>query len=202
MNYFTLYLFIQNKRVDVIMGKNYELKRIDEEIWERTPKNIQEMRRRFSLLRDEITKSNKKIERYQFLIKKIKTEKKESEKEKKILYHKLVTFQIGNIPTVSPSVQPGNNYQWSVNLTIGDVKRKKYLGSNIKVREKLDEINNHSFFISKMDSRKDDLTKECRMEIKKIVQKNLMNEMETEEDLVIIFKKWKKDELIMWDYLK
>jgi len=184
------------------MGKNYELKRIDEEIWERTPKNIQEMRRRFSLLRDEITKSNKKIERYQFLIKKIKTEKKESEKEKKILYHKLVTFQIGNIPTVSPSVQPGNNYQWSVNLTIGDVKRKKYLGSNIKVREKLDEINNHSFFISKMDSRKDDLTKECRMEIKRIVQKNLMNEMETEEDLVIIFKKWKKDELIMWDYLK
>jgi hypothetical protein len=184
------------------MGKNYELKRIDEEVWEQTPEHIQEMRRRFSFLRDEITKSNKRIEKYQSTIRKTKIDKKEYEKERTLLYHKLVTFQIGRIPTVSPTVQPGNNYQWSINLTIGDVKRKKYLGSNKKVRERLDEIYHLDIFTSTMNSLTDDLTEHCRKEVRKIVQKNLMKEMETEKDLVIIFKKWKKDQLKMWDYLK
>lgn len=182
------------------MGKNYELKRLDEEIWERTPEKIQEMRRKFSFLRDEITKSNKKIDRYQTKIENIKSDKKEYEKERTLLYHKLVTFQMDNIPSVSPTVQPGNNYQWSINLTIGDVKRKKYLGSDKKVRKKLNEITDDDKFTSKTLT--NDFIKECREEIRKIVQKNLMKEMETEKDLVIIFKKWKKDELKMWDYFK
>ena len=64
-----------------LMGRNYELKRIDEDVWEQTPEHIQKDRRRYSYLRDEIAKSNKKIEHHQALIRKIKTEKKEYEKE-------------------------------------------------------------------------------------------------------------------------
>ena len=183
------------------MGRNYELKRIDEDIWEKTPEKIQLKRRKYSQLRDDIIDSNKKIKDLQNRIKKLKGDKREWEKDKIELYHQLVTFQEKSIPSVSPTVQKGKNFQWSINLSYGGEKRKKYLGSNLKVREKLDEIKNTSLFISRKEHR-DDLMEECREEIRKIVEKNLMNEMRTEEEQVIILKKWKKDELNMWDYLK
>lgn len=181
------------------MTKKFELKRIDEDVWEQTPLHIQEMRRRFSFLRDEISQSNKKIEKYQNSIRKLKTEKKQLEKERTILYNKLVTFHTENLPSVSPTVQPGNNFQWSINLKIGDISRKKYLGSNKRVRKKLDEIKDFTLYSDRIYNKKDDLTESCREEIRKIIQKNLIKEMES--DSLGVFKRWKKDELKMWDYL-
>ncbi|WP_405411688.1 hypothetical protein [Maribacter sp. Asnod1-A12] len=183
------------------MGRNYELKRIDEDIWEKTPEKIQLKRRRYSQLRDDIIDSKKKIKDLQIGIKKLKDEKRDWEKEKIELYHQLVTFQEESIPSVSPTVQKGKNFQWSINLKYGGLKRKKYLGSNLKVRKKLDEIKNTILFVSRIEHR-DDLMEECREEIRGIIEKNLMNEMRTEKEQVILLKKWKKDELNMWDYLK
>lgn len=180
------------------MTKKIELKRLDEDVWEQTPPHIQEMRRRCSFLRDEITKSNKKVEKYQNNIGKLKTQKKNFEKEYINLSRKLITFQTENLPTVSPTVQAGNNYQWSINLTIGDIKRKKYLGGNKRVREKLDEIKDLSLYTSRINDLRDDLTESCREEIRKIIQRNLVKEMES--DLLGVFKRWKKNELKMWDY--
>lgn len=182
------------------MERKYELKKVDEKVWENTPKKIQDMRRRFSFLRDEFTKSSKKIEKYQRWIKKEKTKKKENETELKELKKKLVTFQVDNfnIPIVSPTYQDHPNNQWSVNLTIGDIKRKKYLGSNKKVREKLDEIKKVNHYTQRMDNLKDDFNKECREQIREIIHRNIVKEMDT--NLLRVFKKWKKNELKMWDY--
>jgi len=179
------------------MSKNYELKRIDEEVWEKTPEKIQLHRKRFSFLRDEIKKSQKKSDRYQKNVIRLKSERKILEKERNTLYHKLFTFQTDNLPSVSPTTQPSNNFQWSINLKLGDIKRKKYLGSNKKVRERLDELNNTGLFTSRMNAI-DDLIKDCREEIRKIIEKNLGKEIE--KDKLGVFKRWKKDELKMWDY--
>jgi hypothetical protein len=179
------------------MIKNYELKRIDEEVWEKTPEKIQLDRKRFSFIRDEIKKKQRKIERYQKNIIRLKSERKELVKERNTLYHKLFTFQTDNFPSVSPTSQPSNNFQWSINLRLGDIKRKKYLGSNRKVRERLDELKGTSLFTLRMNS-KDDLTEDCREEIRKIIEKNLGKEIE--KDKLGVFKRWKKDELKMWDY--
>jgi len=181
------------------MNRRYELKKVEEEAWEATPEHIQKMRIRFSFLRDEITKSIKKTERYQKSINKEKKVKKEYEIEIKELYQKLVTFQTDNfnIPTVSPTYQEGSNFQWSINLTIGDIKRKKYLGSNRKVRERLDEIKDVDYYTTTINSM-DDWNKQCRVEIQKIIHRNIVAEMN--DDLLNVFKKWKKNELKMWDY--
>tara|TARA_R110001599_G_scaffold214286_2_gene412322 strand:- start:2514 stop:3068 length:555 start_codon:yes stop_codon:yes gene_type:complete len=184
------------------MGRNYELNRIEEDIWEKTPEKIQLKRRKYSQLRDDIIDSNKKIKDFQNRIKKLKDEKKEWEKEKIELYHQLVTFQENSIPSISPTSQEGKNNQWSINFSYGGVKRKKYLGSDKKVREKLDEIKNTDVFVPRYKNKIDDLNEECGNEVKKVIEKNLMNEMRTEEEQVNILKKWKKDELNMWDYLK
>jgi len=185
------------------MRRKYELKKVDEKVWENTPKKIQDMRRRFSFLRDEVTKSSKKIEKYQGWIKREKTKKKELETVLKEHYQKLVTFQIDNfnIPTVSPTYQKGDNNQWSINLTIGDIKRKKYLGSNKKVRERLDYLKDVDYYtinMYKTGDNDEDWTERCRVEIKKIIHRNLVKEMDN--DVLSVFKRWKKNELKMWDY--
>ncbi|MCZ2845090.1 MAG: hypothetical protein O2U61_01110 [Candidatus Bathyarchaeota archaeon] len=184
------------------MGRNYELKRIDEDIWENTKPKIQKKRKRYSKLRDDIIQSSNTIKELKKEIKKLMVKKKVWEKEKIELYHQLVTFQEKSLPSVSPTSQRGKNKQWSINFSYGGVKRKKYLGSDKKVREKLDEIKNTDVFVLRYKNEIDDLKEECGNEIKKIIEKNLMNEMKTEEEQVIILKKWKKDELNIWDYLK
>ena len=83
-------------------------------------------------------------------------------------------------------------------MTIGILKRKKYLGSNENVRKRLDEIKDIDIFSKKKDDMRNDLTKECREEIRKIIQKNIVKEMENNIDVVT--KKWENDELKMWDY--
>jgi len=183
------------------MSRIYELKKVEEEVWESTPTHIQDMRRRFSFLRDEIPITNKEIDKLQKNINKLKTKKKEYEKEIKNHYQKLITFQINNfnIPTVSPTFQSGHYGHWSINLEIGGVKRKKYLGTDRKVREELDKRKDFQLYTSKINDLKDDLTESCREEIRKIVHRRLVKEMDDDGSL-IVFKKWKNNKLKMGDY--
>ena len=181
------------------MSKNYQLKYVDEEVWEQTPNEIQEKKKRFTNLQTWIKQRKKRIERLQTKIKLLQNERREWEKERTQLYSELHGFQENYIPSVSPTQQSGNNNQWSINLKIGTLKRKVYLGSDKKVREKLDEIKDVDIFTSKMYQR-DDLSEECREEIRKIIQKNLTREME--EDFEGVNDRWKNNELKMWDYLK
>jgi len=181
------------------MGKNYELKRVDEEVWKKTPIHIQELRRNFSFLRDEIAKRKKKIDKYQKLVKKLRTEKRNFERRRNLLYYQLYQFQLNNLPSVSPTQQKGNNYQWSINLKISDIIRKKYLGSDKKVRKRLDEIKDVLTYSSLGENYYyEDGHEIVKVEIKRIIEKNLVLEMES--DLDGVFERWKNDELKMWDY--
>ena len=179
------------------MGKNYELKWVDDDVWEQTPLDIQEKKSRFGIIQHYIKVRKKRIERLKKKIKELQLERTEWEKERTILYTDLSEFQNNYIPSVNPTTQSGNNFQWSINLKIGNLKRKVYLGTNINVRTKLDEIKDTDLFVFKMGTR-DDLTEECREEIRKIIQKNLVKEME--KDYQDVYKRWGKNKLKMWDY--
>lgn len=180
------------------MSKKFELSWVDDEVWENTPNEIQEKKTRFGILRHWIKIRKKRIERLQTKINKLQVERRGWESERLSLYNELITFHKKYIPTVNPTTQPGNNYQWSINLTIGGLKRKKYLGSNKNVRKSLDNIKDIEIFLPKMTDVRNDLTSECREEIRRIIQKNLVKEMEN--DFEGIVQKWKDDKLIMWDY--
>jgi hypothetical protein len=180
------------------MGKNYELKRVDDEVWELTSPKIQEKKTRFGILQHYIKVRKKRIERLKKKIKELQLERIEWEKERGNLYDNLSSFQNNYIPSVNPTTQVGNNYQWSINLKIGGLKRKVYLGSNTKVRTRLDEIKDLELFLPKINNIKDDLTEECREEIRKIIQKNLVKEME--KDYQGVYNRWEKNQLKMWDY--
>lgn len=181
------------------MGKNYDIKRIDDELWKQTPEEIQLMVRRFTFIRNEITKRKKKIDRYQKNIKKFRTERRDFERERNILYYQLYKFQVDNLPSVSPTQQKGNNFQWSINLKISDIIRKKYLGSDKKVRERLDEIKDGVTYTMLGDNDySEDGHEIVKVEIKRIIEKNLVKEMKPNPD--IFFEKWKSDDLKMWDY--
>jgi hypothetical protein len=182
------------------MSKRFELKWVDEEVWERTPNEIQEKKTRFGVLQHYIKIRKGKIERLIQKIKVLQLERIEMEKERTSLYKDLIEFQKEYIPSVSSTSQSGNNFQWSINLTIGNLKRKKYLGSNKNVRGRLDEIKDMELFLPQMNDIRNDLSQECKREIDKIVQRNLVKEME--DDLKGVVQKWKNDELKMWDYLK
>ena len=181
------------------MSKNYQLKFVEDEVWGRTPKDIQKKKNRFTNLQTWIKKRKKRIEGLKTKMKDLKLERIEWEKERTQLFDELHSFQEKYVPSVSPTQQKGNNYQWSINLKIGILKRKKYLGSNKKVRERLDEIKDIEIFLPKMNDVRNDLMKECNEEVRKIIQKNLIKEME--DDLDGVTSKWKNDELKMWDYL-
>ena len=180
------------------MSKKFELRWVDDEVWKETPTDIQEKKIRFGVLQHFIKIRKRRIERLKKKIKELQLERSDWEKERTVLYHDLISFQKQYIPSVSPTVQPSNNFQWSINLTIGILKRKKYLGSNENVRKRLDEIKDIDIFSKKKDDMRNDLTKECREEIRKIIQKNIVKEMENDFDGVT--KKWENDELKMWDY--
>jgi predicted RNase H-like nuclease (RuvC/YqgF family) len=182
------------------MGKKYELKRVEEEIWRKTPLEIREKKYRFSNLRDWIGKRKKKIEKLEIKIKELKLERREWEKEKNKLFSELHSFQYNYHPSVSPTQQVSKRNQWSINLTIGGLKRKVYLGSDSNVRERLDELKFDSKYTTLGEKRHSmdghELVKE---EIRKIIQQNLVNELKNDFDG--FNEKWKKNELKMWDYL-
>jgi len=182
------------------MGRNFILKFVEEEVWEQTPIDIQKKKIRFGVLQYWIRIRKKRIERLKMKIKELSSERIEWEKERTMLYHELYEFQNDYIPSVSPTCQKGNSFQWSINLTIGNIKRKVYLGSNKKVRERLDEINNIEKFLPKYNKniRGGDLIDECRDEIRKIIQKNLINELE--KDFKGVNEKWENNQLKMWDF--
>jgi len=180
------------------MGKNYELKWVDEEVWEQTPSEIQKKKTRFGNLQHWIKVRKNRIEKLKKKIKELQLERTEWEKERVVLYKDLSTFQKNYVPSVNPTTQVSNNYQWSINLEIGILKNNVYLGSNKNVRKRLDEIKDIELFLPKMDDIKDDLTEECREEIRRIIQRNLVKELE--KDYQGVYSRWEKNQLKMWDY--
>lgn len=179
------------------MSKKFELSWVDDEVWEKTPEEIQEKKTRFGVLQHWIKIRKKRIERLQTKINKLQKERRGWEKERTSLYNELISFQKEYIPIVNPTTQVGNNFQWSVNLDLGGKKRKKYLGSDKNVRSKMDEIKNIDIFLPKLGTR-NNLTEELREEIRKIIQRNIVKEMENDFDGVVT--RWKEDKLKMWDY--
>ena len=167
-------------------------------VLEQTPLDIQEKKSRFGIIQHYIKVRKKRIERLKKKIKELQLERIEWEKERRNLYDNLSSFQNNYIPSVNPTTQPSQNYQWRINLKIGGLKRSVYLGSNKNVRTRLDEIKDLELFLPKINNIKDDLTKECRKEIRKIIQKNLVTEME--KDYQGVYIRWERNQLKMWDY--
>jgi len=182
------------------MARNYELRWVDDEVWDQTPLDIQEKKTRFGTLQHWIRIRKKKIDRLNKEIKDLKLGRIEWEKERLVLYKDLHSFQKSYIPKVNPTTQPGNNWQWSINLTIGNNTKKLYLGSNKKVREKVDEIKDIEIFRPKWNNKGGELNDELREEIRKTIQKNLVYEMK--EDMEGVVEKFENKQLKMWDYLK
>lgn len=182
------------------MGKKYELKRVEEDVWRKTDVKIRNLKYRFSDLRDLISAGKNELEELNNSIAKKKSDIKKWEIEKRDLYSKLYNYQFNYHPSVSPTQQNGNNYQWSINLTIGDIKRKKYLGSNRNVRKRMDELTGLDTFSNALNHKGGKLNKELKDAIRKIVQGNLISEMNINPETV--YDKWKKDELNMWSYLE
>lgn len=182
------------------MVKIDELKRVEEEIWRATPIEIRNKKYRFSDLRDSIANDKKTIERLEKKVKDLKQKKKKEEKEKNKLKAELYSYQFEYLPSVSPTQQKSKNYQWSINLKIGGLKRKIYLGSDSNVRLQMDTINKNSTFVllGERQYSKDghEILKE---EIRKVIQQNLANDLQN--DFAGINEKWEKNELRMWDYL-
>ena len=181
------------------MGKNYALKKIDEDVWKQTPEDIQSMVKGFHIVNNTISELKDNIVMYQKRIKKLRTELRDYEEERKYLHETLYKFQVNNLPSVSPTQQEDNNFQWSINLNINNIRRKKYLGSDKNVRERLDEIKEvETYMMLRKKSRTEDGHEIVKVEIKKNIEKNLVKEIKPDPDG--FFDKWKNDKLKMWDY--
>jgi len=181
------------------MGKKDELKRIEEEIWRQTPLEIREKKYRFSNLRDWITKRKRRIESLEKKLKELKLERREWEKEKNKLFSELHSFQFDYHPSVLPTQQRNKNWQWSVNLTIGGLKRKVYLGSDSKVRSGLDDLKDSSTYTSLGEKIHTlDGHEQVKVEVTKIIQRNLIKELE--KDFEGVNEKWKNNELKIGNY--
>lgn len=176
------------------MGKNYQLKYVDEEVWEQTPSEIQEKKKRFNTLQHRIKVRIGSIDRKKVEIKKTQSELSEWKKERNKLLQELQMFQEKIIPSISPYQSKINGYQWSINITLGGVKKTRYLGSNLKVRERLDEIKDLTLFSKDLYNLED----ECKSGIRKIIQRNLIDDIEKDFDGMI--NKLKENKLKMWDY--
>ena len=197
---YSIFVFIKIKsKHDFDMARNYELKWVSEEVWEQTPLDIQEKKKRFGVLQHYIKIRKKRIDRLNKKIKDLKLERIEWEKERLVLYKDLYSFQKSYIPSVNPTTQPGNNWQWGINLTIGNNTKKVYLGSNKKVREKVDEIKDIEIFLPKLNNKGGELKDELKDEIRKIIQKNLIKEMK--EDMEDVIDKFENKRLKIWNYL-
>lgn len=182
------------------MSRNYQLKYVEDEVWEKTPEDIQNKKKRFGTLQHFIKIRKKRIERLKNKLRELKEERREWEKERTQLYKELHSFQTNYIPSVSPTQQSSNNYQWSLNVDLGNIKRKVYLGSDKNVRYKVDEILQIAKYGPRVNDWKDNLSDECREDIRRIITNNLMKEMEKDNDMII--KKWRNNNLKFWDFLK
>lgn len=180
------------------MGKNYVLKIVDSKIWKQSPPNIQDLKNEFDSLQSILKKRKKKIERLRTNLKKIELETKGIERRRRYVYSELNDFQISYFPSVNPTTQEGNNYQWSINLKIGEIERKKYLGSNKNVRKELDEILGVDKYFLNKDSIINKYTDECREEIRTIIQKNLKDDIDLDSERVK--EEWKNNELKIGNY--
>lgn len=181
------------------MKKNYQLKYVSDEVWNTTSTKIQDKKKKYSNLNGLVKRREGKIERLRKEIKKTQEQVKENKKERTILLEELQQFSEKYIPSVSPYQSITNNFQWSVNLKIGNVKKTSYLGTDKKVRTKVDEIKEMEMFLPRMGNIKDDMREELNDIVRDIIQKNLTKELE--KDFTKVQKKLKDNKLKIGDYL-
>ena len=180
------------------MKKNYQLKYVSDEVWEKTPQPIQDKKKKYSTLNGLIKRREGKIERLKKELKSTQELVRENKKERTSLLEELQEFSENYIPSVSPYQSMTNNFQWSVNVKIGNVKKSPYLGSDKKVRKRVDEIKDMEVFEPKM-GQIHDLRDELNEIIRNIIQKNLTKDLE--KNFKSVQKKLKENKLKMWDYL-
>ena len=182
------------------MKKNYQLKYVSEEVWDNTPKEIQEKKMKYSNLNGLIKRREGKIERLRREIKNTQEQLKDNKKQRTVLLEELQEFSENFIPSVSPYQSVYNNNQWSVNLKIGNIKKSPYLGSDGNVRKRIDEVKDMSIFYQSMDNIGGrDLKDELTEIIRNILQKNISKELE--KDFKGVQKKLKENKLKMMDFL-
>ena len=181
------------------MKKNFQLKYVSEEVWMNTPEDIQEKKKKYSTLSGLIKKRESKIERLKREIKTTQQQLKENKKDRTILLGELQEFTENYIPSVSPYQSSSNNFQWSVNLKIGKLKKTLYLGSDKNVRKRIDEVIGEDKYLP-VFGRIDDLSEELTEEIRNSIQKNLIDELQN--DFRGVQNRYEKKGLKMMEYLK
>lgn len=180
------------------MKKNYQLKYVSDDVWNNTPKEIQEKKKEYTSVCWKIKQQEGKIYRLRIEIKRTQEKLKDSKSIRTELLSELQQFSENFIPSVSPYQSVYNNHQWSVNLKIGNVKKTRYLGSDKKVRLRVDEIKELDMFYNRL-GQINDLREELTEVIRDLIQKNLS--IELEKDFIGVQKKLKENKLKMWDYL-
>lgn len=181
------------------------LKWLELEEWVNLPESVQKDIFRFRDLNQWIKRREKKIERIiTKTLPELREGKREWEKEMNELYDKLHQFQSEFKFSVSITQSPKytkNQYQWRVNVTIGEIKRTPYLGNNKTVRRVLDKsIGGTEFSDTEKSNKKSNEISSIIMERVKNGIKQKMNE--NYEEFIIDFrdKNWKKLRFI--DFLK
>jgi len=180
------------------MKKNYQLKYVSDEVWENTPQPIKDKKNKYYNLTGIIKKREGKVERLKRELKSTQELLKDNKIERNSLLEELQEFSENYIPSVSPYQSMTNNFQWSVNVKIGNVKKSPYLGSDKKVRKRVDEIKDIEMFEPRM-GQINDLREELNEIIRNIIQKNLTKDLE--KNFKSVQKKLKENKLKMWDYL-
>ena len=153
----------------------------------------------FATLSGLIKKRESKIERLKREIKTTQQQLKENKKDRTILLGELQEFTENYIPSVSPYQSSSNNFQWSVNLKIGKLKKTLYLGSDKNVRKRIDEVIGEDKYLP-VFGRIDDLSEELTEEIRNSIQKNLIDELQN--DFRGVQNRYEKKGLKMMEYLK
>ncbi len=180
------------------MKKNYQLKYVSEEVWNTTSTEIQDKKKKYSNLNGLIKRREGKIERLRKELKKTQEQVRENKKDRTILLEELQQFSEKYIPSVSPYQSVTNNFQWSVNVKIGNIKKSPYLGSDKKVRIRVDEIKDVEMFYPRL-GQMNDLREDLNEIIRNIIQKNLTKDLE--KNFKKVQNKLKENKLKIWDYL-
>jgi len=181
------------------------LKWLERDEWVNLPDEIKKDVLRFQNLNLWIRKREKKIETIlSVTLPELRKEKKKWEVEMNELYDKLHQYQSEYKLSISPTQSPKhskNEYQWRVNITIGELKRTPYIGSNKMVRKVLDESFGGTEFSSteKGNKKSDEIKKIIIERVKDGITKK-MNENYDEFISDFGNKNWKRLRFI--DFLK
>jgi hypothetical protein len=155
------------------------IKWLESEEWVNLPEEIKKDILRFNNLCNWVEKRKKRIEGLKTKISELKEERRKWEVERNNLYDKLHKFQNEFKILISPTQSPKyskNQFQWRVNITIGEVKRTLYLGSNKNVRKVLDKSLGVDLYVR--TTNKNESTNDMKRIIVQKIKKRIVTEME------------------------